>query len=153
MQHLITTQVKLLNWALSINRNKEHRQLRIVFPQFTTKEENTIIEKVISYTCNKCKKKYLVDDPETVFEFQEFLNIDFVGGYSSVFGDGTSSLRTLIMADNRAQLYIELFEKIHQEKLDNIPKKGEEVALTAVGNHSKGTQFINGSHLISKKLE
>lgn len=37
-----------------------------------------------SITCDgKCKKTYT--DP---FELQEFLEVDFIGGYSSVFGDG-----------------------------------------------------------------
>jgi hypothetical protein len=38
-----------------------------------------------SITCDKCGKEYDVDD---VLELQEFLHINFVGGYGSVFGDG-----------------------------------------------------------------
>lgn len=72
--------------------------------------------------------------------------------FLSVTGNGTSTLRELILNDERASLYISLFEKIHQEKMDAIPANGEIVKLTAVGNHSKGTQFINGNHLISDKL-
>ena len=37
---------------------------------------------LISITCDKCGTEY--DD---LFDVQEFLNIKFVGGYSSVFGD------------------------------------------------------------------
>jgi len=33
--------------------------------------------------CDSCGKEVNVDD----FDFQEFLRIDFLGGYSSVFGD------------------------------------------------------------------
>ncbi len=73
--------------------------------------------------------------------------------FLAVIGDGTSSLKTLILADKRAKLYLDLFEKIHQKKLQKIPKKGKKIKLTAVGNHSKGTEFINGNHLISKQLE
>jgi hypothetical protein len=73
--------------------------------------------------------------------------------FLTVKGDGKSTLRDLILLDNRAKLYIDLFEEIHQEKLDIIPKIDEKVKLTAIGNHSKGTQFINGNHLISKTLE
>mgnify|MGYP000212229606 CR=1 FL=1 len=43
--------------------------------------------------------------------------------------------------------------EIHQEKLSFIPQKGENIQLSVIGNHSKGTQFINGNHLISNKLE
>ena len=73
--------------------------------------------------------------------------------FITVIGNGNDCLRTLILADKRAKLYIDLFQKIHQGKLKSIPEKGKEVPLTAIGNHSKGTQFINGNHLISKQLE
>lgn len=72
--------------------------------------------------------------------------------FLSVTGDGTSTLKELILADERAKLYIELFSKIHQDKLTEIPVKNKVIKLTAIGNHSKGTQFINGNHLISDKL-
>lgn len=73
--------------------------------------------------------------------------------FLSVIGDGKSSLKKLISENNRAKLYIDLFSSIHKEKMENIPLKDEQVKLTAIGNHSKGTQFINGNHLISQKLE
>ena len=72
--------------------------------------------------------------------------------FLTVTGDGTSSLKELILADHRAKLYFDLFQKIHQESIENIPEKGKVIKLTAIGNHSKGTVFINGNHLISKKL-
>ncbi|MGG6231940.1 D-alanine--D-alanine ligase [Tenacibaculum sp. SDUM215027] len=72
--------------------------------------------------------------------------------FLSVTGDGVSTLKELILADKRAKLYIDLFTKIHQDKLTEIPIKNKILKLTAIGNHSKGTQFINGNHLISDKL-
>ncbi|MDY0779813.1 D-alanine--D-alanine ligase [Tenacibaculum sp. IB213877] len=72
--------------------------------------------------------------------------------FLSVIGDGKSTLKELILADERAKLYIDLFEEIHQHKLNEILKKEQKIKLTAIGNHSKGTQFINGNHLISEKL-
>lgn len=73
--------------------------------------------------------------------------------FLSVTGNGTNTIEQLILNDERAARYLDLFQKIHQEKLTTIPTKGEVVKLTDIGNHSKGTQFINGNHLISKKLE
>lgn len=72
--------------------------------------------------------------------------------FLSVTGDGVSTLKELILADKRAKLYIDLFTKIHQDKLTEIPIKNKILKLTAIGNHSKGTQFINGNHLINDKL-
>ena len=73
--------------------------------------------------------------------------------FLSVIGNGKSTLKELILADNRAKLYFNLFTEIHKEKMSSIPKKEEVIKLTAIGNHSKGTQFISGNHLISEKLE
>ncbi len=73
--------------------------------------------------------------------------------FLTVSGDGTSTLKELILEDPRAKLYIDLFSKIHQEKLAEIPESGKKIKLSSIGNHSKGTQFINGNHLISTQLE
>jgi hypothetical protein len=42
-------------------------------------------EGTIAIQCDRCKKRY-----EDEMEIQEFVHIDFIGGYSSVFGDGHS---------------------------------------------------------------
>lgn len=73
--------------------------------------------------------------------------------FITVTGNGFDNLSKLILKDKRAFLYHRIFEKLHQEKLYNIPKKGEIVKLTAIGNHSKGTEFINGNRLIDNGLE
>lgn len=51
----------------------------------TLKKTKKSILTPVSVTCDKCGKTY--DYEDDVLETQEFLNIDFVGGYSSVFGD------------------------------------------------------------------
>lgn len=73
--------------------------------------------------------------------------------FLSVTGNGTSTLSELIKADKRAFLYYDLLQNIHQENMQSIPKENSKITLTVIGNHSKGTQFINGNHLISDKLE
>ncbi len=72
--------------------------------------------------------------------------------YLKIFGDGESSLETLISKDPRASLYIDLLRNIHHKNLKKIYPKGKEIVLTDIGNHSKGTQFLNGNHLINEKL-
>lgn len=67
-------------------------------------------------------------------------------------GDGHSSLAELIENDDRAFLYFDLFKSIHKEGMKAIPLKGKEVVLSVIGNHSKGTQFLNGNHLIGPEL-
>ncbi|MCK0131830.1 D-alanine--D-alanine ligase [Flavobacteriaceae bacterium F08102] len=73
--------------------------------------------------------------------------------FLKVTGDGQHSIRELIIKDTRAFLYLTLLEKIHKDYLENILPKGEEIQLSVIGNHSKGTEFINGNHLITRELE
>lgn len=72
--------------------------------------------------------------------------------YLTVIGDGNSTLLNLISNDQRAKNYFELISELNIDKLNTIPSKQEEIVLNIIGNHSKGTQFINGNHLISPKL-
>ena len=67
-----------------------------------------------------------------------------------VMGDGRSSLRDLMMLYDRAKLQIASLEK--ERDLSVIPIAGEEVELVAIGNHCKGTTFLNGNHLITEQL-
>ena len=73
--------------------------------------------------------------------------------FSSVTGNGVDTLSQLILNDKRTWLYYDLFKEIHLEKLEEIPVKGEKIRLSSIGNHSKGTRFIDGSHLIDKELQ
>lgn len=73
--------------------------------------------------------------------------------FLSVKGNGKLTLKQLILNNKRAKLYIDLFSEIHKDELNKTPKNNEIISLTSIGNHSKGTQFINGNHLISKQLE
>lgn len=73
--------------------------------------------------------------------------------FISVIGDGNSTLSELILQDERAFLYFELFKNIHKDKMNIVYIKDKEITLSVIGNHSKGTQFLNGNHLIDKDLE
>ena len=72
--------------------------------------------------------------------------------YLSVIGDGKSTLKKLIKKSERAKNYLNIVLELNKENLEFIPKRNEEITLTVIGNHSKGTQFINGNHLINKLL-
>ena len=69
-----------------------------------------------------------------------------------VTGNGTSTLEELVKCDKRAQHYVSMLKKNHAAKWHSIPEKGEAVRLSDIGNHAKGTQFINGNHLIDQQL-
>lgn len=72
--------------------------------------------------------------------------------FCHVVGDGISTIEALILKDERAKLYLHLIQENNVIDLNQIPKKEEIVKLSSIGNHSKGTKFINGNHLITQEL-
>lgn len=73
--------------------------------------------------------------------------------FLSVIGDGKSTVLALVKQHPRALLQLERLRDTHAHLLHNIPAKGERVSLGTIGNHSKGTRFINGNHKIDHQLE
>lgn len=51
------------------------------------KFEDTKVKTPVEIICDCCGRKAKIDDDD--YESQEFVSIDFVGGYKSIFGDGT----------------------------------------------------------------
>jgi hypothetical protein len=72
--------------------------------------------------------------------------------FLKVIGDGSKTIGELIDEDSRAYLYHDLFVRIHKENIDRVLDVGEELQLSVIGNHSKGTRFVNGNHLIDQGL-
>ena len=70
-----------------------------------------------------------------------------------VVGDGQSTIAALMQKKPRARLQLARFQENYPTILERIPAKGEEVELEPIGNHSRGTTFLNGNHLHSEKLE
>ena len=72
--------------------------------------------------------------------------------FLSVTGDGRASVRTLMAEAPRAAFQLPRFERIFPELLARIPAAGETVLLEPIGNHARGTKFLNGNHLIDPAL-
>jgi hypothetical protein len=72
--------------------------------------------------------------------------------YLSVTGDGKSTVLELVKNYDRALLQIKRLRENYPEILNKIPEKGAIVPLGNIGNHSKGTRFINGNHLIDEAM-
>lgn len=72
--------------------------------------------------------------------------------YLTIIGDGISTVSELVLSDQRARIYFDIFTNIHGSDMNNIPGKKEAVVMSVIGNHSKGTQFIDGNKLINKAL-
>ncbi len=72
--------------------------------------------------------------------------------FLTITGDGTSTLSNLILKDQRAGLYYDYLKSIHKEHLNSVPEKDTKEIISVIGNHVKGTQFLNGNHLIDDEL-
>ncbi len=70
-----------------------------------------------------------------------------------VIGDGQSTVLELIEQHPRALLQMERLQNTYGHLFSKIPERGEPVPLGVIGNHSKGTRFISGNHLIDSELE
>jgi hypothetical protein len=69
-----------------------------------------------------------------------------------VVGDGRSTLRALILADERARLVPYLYLDRLADRLDSVPEQGETIQLVFVGNHCKGSIFEDGRALVTPAL-
>jgi len=73
--------------------------------------------------------------------------------FLSVRGDGNSSIQQLIKSDSRSNKYLKLFSKRMGIRINRILPEGYTLELDAIGNHCRGTTFLNGNHLINEDLE
>ncbi|MFM9944102.1 MAG: hypothetical protein ACKVQB_02595 [Bacteroidia bacterium] len=72
--------------------------------------------------------------------------------FLTVEGDGESSIGQLLLKNKRAWFQIERLEKEQPDLLKEVLLDGEQKIVEHIGNHCKGTEFINANHLISEDL-
>jgi hypothetical protein len=73
--------------------------------------------------------------------------------FLSVTGNGKDSLATLINQSARARFQWKKLKVKFAEQLPEILPKNEVLLLEPIGNHCRGTAFLNGNHLINSQLE
>lgn len=69
-----------------------------------------------------------------------------------VEGDGISSIETHLRKNPRYEFQLKSLRKEYAELLGQVLPKGQRKNLVPYGNHSRGTKFIDTSHMISPKL-
>ncbi|MBC6400439.1 MAG: hypothetical protein GDA42_06020 [Ekhidna sp.] len=72
--------------------------------------------------------------------------------FLKVIGDGRHSINELLNEDTRALLTVNPESEYLKKIGSSIPKKGEEVLIEPIGNHCRGTQFLNDNEQIDKEL-
>jgi hypothetical protein len=75
-----------------------------------------------------------------------------VKDYLKVIGDGRSTIFDLMARYPRAAFQLERLSAQNRELMDFVPKENESIELEPIGNHSRGTTFLNGNYLIEEKL-
>lgn len=73
--------------------------------------------------------------------------------FPHVEGDGTSTLRELILADPRAGRLAHLYLLRHEDRLDRVVPAAERVRLAFAGSHSRGAIFRDGARHVTEALE
>ncbi len=109
---------------------------------------NIIIQEFLTHECECGIFYYRHPDQETgsvtSITLKEFLTIK---------GNGESTVKELVLSNERAFLYYELIKDDATIDWQLVPEDNESIKLSYIGNHSKGTRFINGNHLINEGLE
>jgi hypothetical protein len=73
--------------------------------------------------------------------------------FPEVIGDGTSTLRDLILRDKRAHAFAEVYFKRNQKNLGRVIPDGERYRIVSLGNHVRGAAFKDGSIHITPAME
>lgn len=152
--------------------NNAMEGLKLTYPIICKPDMGERGWKVERITCSSEAVDYLKDFDGDL-QIQEYIDLPFEAGVfyyrlpsnkkgtvSSivvkellyVIGDGVSSLKQLILKKPRARLQFEKLGYIWSERWQRIPEKEERVELQPIGNHNRGTAFLNGNHLISEQL-
>ena len=73
--------------------------------------------------------------------------------FPEVVGNGERTLEQLILADQRAACMARQYTERNAHRLWDVPAAGERVRLTDVGNHCRGTIFLDGTSLRTDAME
>lgn len=72
--------------------------------------------------------------------------------FLTVRGDGCNSVEELIFQNERAILQLPALRTKYSHIFHKILAAGESITLVPIGNHSKGTKFLDANHLITPEL-
>jgi membrane protein DedA with SNARE-associated domain len=73
--------------------------------------------------------------------------------FPHVTGDGSTTLRDLILNDARAVCLADVYEKSAKRPVNSVPAPGERVQLVELGSHCRGAVFLDGMFLKTAAME
>lgn len=72
--------------------------------------------------------------------------------FLTVTGDGKSTIEELVLQNTRARFQLEALQKRLGKGMQEVLTLGERRLLEPIGNHCRGTKFVNANHLINNQL-
>ncbi len=72
--------------------------------------------------------------------------------FLKVVGDGHSSVKKLLENNPRARIQVDFSHSRLKYVLDMIPEPAQTMEIESIGNHCRGTQFLNLNSAINEKL-
>ena len=102
----------------------------------------------------------LIDEPVELGIFYHRLPGEHAGQITSIVrkemltvtGNGRQPVEELLLKNARAAITLDEIKKTSGDILNYIPEDGEQLEVVPIGNHCRGTTFLNGNNLISKKM-
>jgi hypothetical protein len=73
-------------------------------------------------------------------------------GFLTVIGNGKSTIRELMEEEDRARFQIERLRGKFPDMDKTVLAAGEKLLLEPIGNHNRGTMFLDGSYLINDQV-
>lgn len=72
--------------------------------------------------------------------------------FMTVTGNGRSTVAELMEEEDRFRFQIKRLHRMKPELMRRVPAAGERLLLEPVGNHNRGTKFLDGRHHINDDL-
>jgi hypothetical protein len=110
-------------------------------------QEDFIIQEFITFDIELGVLYYRLPE-ETKGQVSSITRKEFL----SVIGDGKSSIEALMQASTRARFQLETMRLRLGEKIKEVIPAGEKRLLEPIGNHCRGTKFLDNNFLMNEKL-
>lgn len=175
--HLIDNKYKPFTKLISANASFENAVLELktnnisypVIAKPDIGERGTNVAKIY----NEAELKKYHTETANNYIIQEFVNYEYEFGvlysrmpnedkgivtsitlkkFLSVTGDGKHNIKELMEQSTRARFQLKRIEKELGNKINTVLKPNEHYLLEPIGNHCRGTEFINNNFLINETL-
>jgi hypothetical protein len=95
---------------------------------------------------------YRMPGPRSVGETKGVISSIVQKEFLRIRGNGHDSIETLIGQNDRAILQLSVLRERYGNRFAEVLPIGETLLLMPIGNHSRGTKFLNANHLITDEL-